>query len=157
MALRGKKPTPTHLRLVKGNPGKRPLPKNEPKPDLVVPPVPPELSDDAKLEWGRVTVELHKLGLLSGIDRAALAAYCSSYGLLVRVERLLRKIGEDGSDGILLMTAQGNVVQHPLLGVANKARRDMMAYAVEFGMTPSSRSRVNGAPPEKDDPLSEFV
>ena len=56
MATRGRKPTPTHLKLVRGNPGKRALPKKGTEIPVVVEEVtPPEfLSTDAKVEWGRM-------------------------------------------------------------------------------------------------------
>ena len=91
---------------------------------------------------GPVSLDLHRLGLMTHIDRAALAAYCDSYGLWIRTRRLLAKIGEDGADGLLTKTVQGNVIQNPLIGIVNKAKRDMMAYAEQFGMTPSSRARL---------------
>lgn len=50
---RGRKPKPTHLKLIAGTFRKDRSSKNEPKPELAIS-VPPELSDDAKLEWGRV-------------------------------------------------------------------------------------------------------
>jgi P27 family predicted phage terminase small subunit len=108
------------------------------------------------LEWGRVAPELFSLGILTKLDRAALAAYCDSYGLWIRARRLLAKMGEDGADSLLVKTAQGNVIQHPLIGLANKAKRDMMAYATEFGMTPSSRARVNAPPASDHDPALKY-
>ena len=72
------KPTPTALKLLKGNPGKRPLNKLEPRPRLRVPRVPSHLDDAGEVEWYRVVKELKVLGLVSGMDRAALAAYCQS-------------------------------------------------------------------------------
>ena len=35
--MRGRKPVPTALKKLRGNPGKRPLNDAEPKPDVVVP------------------------------------------------------------------------------------------------------------------------
>ena len=160
MAPRGKKPVPSHLRLITGNPGKRPLPKKEPKPELSIPPVPPELCDDGKLEWGRVSIELHKLGLLTGLDRAALAAYCAAYGRWIKAERRLREKerADPVNGGLLSVSAKGNVISEPLVGIANKAMLDMVRYASEFGMTPSSRARVNGSedPRNAKDPLSAY-
>ena len=43
--MRGRKPSPTHLKLVKGNPGKRPLNVSEPEPEAVLPCPPAELCD----------------------------------------------------------------------------------------------------------------
>ncbi len=156
MSPRGKKPTPTHLKLVMGTARRCRMPKHEPKPELAIPPVPPELSDDAKIEWGHVSVDLYRLGLLTSIDRAALAAYCAAYGRWVRAERLLRSLGDEGADGLLTKTAKGNVIQNPLVGIANKAANDMMRFATEFGMTPSSRARLSAPRPQGNDPAEKY-
>lgn len=75
MAPRGRKPKPTHLKLVTGNPGKRALNENEPKPPPSLPSPPSHLDEEARLEWERLSEQLYALGCLSEIDRAALAAY----------------------------------------------------------------------------------
>jgi P27 family predicted phage terminase small subunit len=161
MAPRGKKPKPSHLKLVTGNPGKRPLPKNEPQPEILVPSVPKELCDDGKLEWGRVSLELYRLGLLSEIDRAALVAYCASYGLWVRTTRKLREMEavDEVFRGLMIRSAKGNLISNPLIGIANKAAADVVRYAEQFGMTPSARARVNGEQGNstKNNPLDKFT
>ena len=48
------------------------------------------------------------------------------------------------TEGLILRTKSGNVIQNPLVGAANKAMADMVRYAAEFGLTPSSRTRVSG-------------
>jgi phage terminase small subunit len=45
------------------------------------------------------------------------------------------------------MTTNGNAIQNPLIGTANKAASDMVRYAAEFGMTPSARARISAQPP----------
>ena len=62
---------PTKLRILEGNPSKRPLPKNEPEPDPTMPECPDWLMDDAKEEWNRVAPELHRIGLRTVGDVAA--------------------------------------------------------------------------------------
>ena len=152
--MRGRKPTPTHLKLVRGNPGKRRLNAAEPVPERVLPSPPPELSADARTEWDRVAGELHRIGVLSGIDRAALAAYCQAYGRWVVAERAIAKMAERDSltEGLMIKTTNGNAVQNPLVGTANKAMADVVRYAAEFGMTPSARSRISGQGKESDEP-----
>ena len=152
--MRGRKPAPTHLKLVRGNPGKRRLNKAEPAPERVMPSPPVELCADARLEWDRVAGELHRIGVLSGIDRAALAAYCQAYGRWVVAERAIAKMAERDqlTEGLMIRTTNGNAVQNPLVGTANKAMADLVRYAAEFGMTPSARSRVSGQSGETDEP-----
>jgi P27 family predicted phage terminase small subunit len=156
MAPRGQKPKPTHLKLVMGTARRCRMPKHEPVPELAIPPVPPELSDDAKLEWNWVMPDLFRAGLMTRLDRAVLAAYCSAHGRWVRAERALRKFGDEGADGLLTKTAKGNVIQNPLVGVSNKAAADMAKFAAELGMSPSSRARISVAPAPGDDPALKY-
>ena len=143
MAPRGTKPAPSHLKLIRGNPGRRPVNAREPKPALSLPSAPAHLSAEAKAEWARVCVGLHACGILSEIDRAGLAAYCQAYGRWEQAERALAKMGEnDITSGLMVKTKNGNAIQNPIVGTANKAMADVVRYAAEFGMTPSSRTRV---------------
>ena len=132
----GRKPQPTKLKVLHGNPGKRELNKNEPQPEIMIPSPPEHLNDAAKEEWDRVSGELYTLKLLSSIDRSALAAYCQAYGRWVSAEKGIE------SKGLLVKTTNGNVIQSPLVGIANKSLLIMHKFLVEFGMTPSSRSRI---------------
>jgi P27 family predicted phage terminase small subunit len=99
---------------------------------------------------------LTALGILSGLDRAALAAYCQAYGRWAQAERALAKMSNQ-ADGLIIKTVSGNMIQNPLVGVANKAMSDMMRYASEFGMTPSARSRISASEGEEFDPSDEFL
>jgi len=73
--MRGRRAKPTQLKIVTGNPGKRPLNADEPRPDANIPECPPELLAH------RLAGELAALRLLTNLDRAALAAYCGAYAL----------------------------------------------------------------------------
>ena len=140
---------PTALKLLKNNPGKRPLPKNEPKPKVKIPTAPGHLPGPAKTEWKRVSKELYNLGLLSGVDRAALAAYCQCYARWRRAETELNKLEKSSKSihgALVSVTSNGNLIQNPLVGIANTAMKDMIKYAAEFGMTPSARTRIEASP-----------
>ena len=156
MGIRGAKPTPTNIKLLTGNPGQRPLPKSEPKPRSRNPSPPAHLNEDAAKEWARIADELTAIGILSGLDRAALAAYCQAYGRWAQAERALAKVINQ-ADGLIIKTVSGNMIQNPLVGVANKAMADMVRYASEFGMTPSARSRISASDDDGFDPADEFL
>jgi hypothetical protein len=51
---RGRKPKPTHLKLIEGNPGKRPIRMGPERPATAMPEPPDHLNDDARTEWDRV-------------------------------------------------------------------------------------------------------
>lgn len=142
-----------------GNAGKRAINKNEPKPELSQPTPPAFLNDDAKVEWGRICETLYKVGLMTELDRGALAACCQAYGRWAQAERALARMSDKDelNRALMIKTSNGNAIQNPLVGIANKAAADYVKYAVEFGMTPSARARVTATPnEEKEDKLREF-
>ena len=147
----GRRPKPTILKKLAGNPGKRPLNKNEPKPEIAIPDRPKFLTQEAVLEWKRITLELSVLGVLAQIDRAALAAYCQVWARWAKAEADLNERGE------FTLTEKGNEIQNPYLAIANKCLKQMREYLTEFGMTPSSRSRISGAPKKRSDERTETL
>jgi hypothetical protein len=75
----GSRPTPVPLKLLRGNPGKRPLKRGFEPPQPPLPPDPPKfLTGDALEEWHRIAAGLHLFGLLTKVDVSPLAAYCVS-------------------------------------------------------------------------------
>lgn len=120
-----------------GNPGKRPLNEREPRPDGV-PSCPRYLSKAARKEGRRVAPRLVAMGsgMLTEVDRAAFACYRQAVGRLEDAERELVKYRN------VIKTPKGYPIQNPYLAIANKAIDQIRQFAVEFGMTPSSRSRV---------------
>lgn len=138
--MAGRKPLPTHLKMVRGTLQKCRMNPDEPTPDPEIPDAPPHLSPEAREEWERLALELYELGILSTIDRAALAAYCQAYGRWVEAEEQLRNI--DGTMKLTETTSNGNIIQNPLVGIANKSLELMHKYLTEFGMSPSSRTRL---------------
>ena len=156
--MRGRKPKPTYLKLLNGNPGKRPLNEREPQPAREIPHAPAELSAEARVEWDRIAAELSRLGTLTVVDRAALAAYCQAYGRWIAAERGIAQMAERDqlTAGLMIKTTNGNAVQNPLVGMANRAMADMVRYASEFGMTPSSRSRIAGNTDPNQGDFDEF-
>jgi P27 family predicted phage terminase small subunit len=54
----------------------------------------------------------------------------------------------------VIRTKQGNLIQNPMVGVANTARREMQRLAAEFGLSPSSRTQIE-ADPFLNDPISK--
>src|SRR5690349_7620654 len=91
--MRGRRPKPTRLKVLTGNPGKRPLNAAELTPEPAIPDCPAELGPVARREWDRLVVELASLRLLTNLDRAALAAYCGSYALWAESMEAIQKYG----------------------------------------------------------------
>lgn len=136
MMARGRKPKPTAMRRLNGNPGKRGYNHAEPIPPGDLPTCPEHLSPRARDEWDRLIGPLHGMGVVTTIDRAALAAYCQAYGRWAEAEERLKETP------LLLKTPSGYVQQSPWLSVVNRQMEIMGRYMAELGLTPASRSRV---------------
>lgn len=151
----GRKPLPGNLRLLEGNKGHRPIPKG-PEPTPGIPDPPKHLHEYAVEEWDRVSPYLYNVGCLTFIDRAALAGYCQAYARWRVAEERFAEVAklDPASGGILARTKAGNVIQNPLLSTANAALRDMLRFAAEFGMTPSSRARLSDSGERPKDPIA---
>jgi P27 family predicted phage terminase small subunit len=135
--MRGRRPKPTRLKVITGNPGKRPLNEHEPRPEPQIPPCPSELSPAAQREWQRLVTELGALKMVTNLDRAALAAYCGAYALWAEAMEAIQKYGT------MVKSPSGYPMQSPYIAVANRQAEIMMRIASEFGFTPASRSRIS--------------
>lgn len=146
--MRGRKPK-HRLRLVSDDAGKRPLNQVEPAPDTDIPEPPPAVSEVARVEWRRVAEPLYHAGILTNLDRAVFAAYCQSYSLWLEAEQVRMRMAaaDPVTGGLVIRTTHGNLIQNPIVGIANKARADMVRYAIELGMTPSARTRIKAQKP----------
>jgi len=141
--MRGRIPTPTRMKQLTGNPGKRPLNPGEPKPEPALPECPQELGPVAQREWQRLIEQLEPLRILTHLDRAALASYCGAYALWAEAMEAIQKYGA------MIKSPQGFPIQSPYLAIANRQTEIMMRIASEFGFTPASRSRICAPVPEQ--------
>ena len=141
-----RRPIPTALSLVRGNPSKRPpFVANEAAPPPSQPDPPEHLTDLARAEWARVVGRLFECGLMTDVDVPMLAAYCDAYGQWVQLSRDLERIaaGDPTTHGVMIRTTNGNFIQNPIVGALRCARADMARFALEFGMSPASRTRID--------------
>lgn len=144
MGMRGPAPKPTALVLLEGNPGKRPINKREPQPRFKTPTCPDHLDDIAKSEWKRLVRIIRGMKLLTEADYIALANLCQAYSRMVKAERKLAEAG------LLYKTQSGYVQQSPLISIINASVETITRLCREFGLTPSSRSRIQLQSPQND-------
>jgi P27 family predicted phage terminase small subunit len=150
----GRKPKPTHLKLLAGHPGHRPLNESEPQPDVVDETMqPPEwLSGEGRAAWAVEFPKLVRNNMITDIDLNAFARYCQAFGRYLVAGSMVAKQGE------VLVAPSGFPIQNPYLAVSNKAQEQMHKAETEFGMTPSSRSRVStGAPSKKKNRFLDLI
>ncbi len=150
----GRRPTPTYMKVLKGNPGRRPVGKSEPKPRVRKrTPVPPRaLGFDGRREWRRITIILRDLGMLTDADRTALHAYCDAYQrwyYACKEYDRIRDEGRLGIGGLWIYNKAGGISAHPVIATRDKASTEMRRYLAEFGLTPSARSGLDVPTPEE--------
>ena len=146
------RPKPTALKVLQGNPGRRVLPKREAKPRVMVPKAPTHLTREAKAHWPEIAEKLARVGLLTEIDGEALGAYCEARAIWVKAKKKLSE------EGVTVTSPNGYTMPSPSFTVVNKAFLTMYRMWMEFGMTPSSRSKIDATGPiEEVDPFEELL
>lgn len=144
--MTGRKPKPTELKRLEGNPGKRRLNENEPQPAVGCD-APEWLTPGAAAEWGRVYPELIRLGLLTIVDRAAFAAYCLAVDVMERATRAMAPTEENPLPELTEKLTRATGAE----ALRREAMKTIKSFATEFGFTPASRSRIEVKMPEGDE------
>lgn len=156
----GRRPLPTAVKKLRGNPGKRKLNDQEPQAPAEDPEIPAALSAAAAEEWKAIVPQLRTLGVLSRIDGKALAAYCHAYARWIEAEAEVARFGIIVCEPLLIDEKLVGVryKKNPAVTISETAMKIMKSFLVEFGMTPSSRSRVRiEKPPGQEDPIDAFL
>jgi P27 family predicted phage terminase small subunit len=136
----GAKPKPTHLKVVEGS--KRPINEDEPdvEPVKEAPPPPDTLSDKAKEAWVNLADKLMNMGVLAKVDLLALERMSECYAKIMECQEQIDHEGltywQEGQHG---STLKANPAVIQLRGFEMLFK----SYLTEFGMTPSSRTRVS--------------
>jgi P27 family predicted phage terminase small subunit len=125
---------------------------NEPAPAIVIPIMPKHLKGEAATEWRRIAPLLAKMKCVTEWDRSLLSAYCFEWGVYVELCKKV-KIKD-----LVITTINGNKIHNPLLSARNKALTNLKELATEFGLSPSSRSRLNlGGEEEEQNQFLAFL
>jgi P27 family predicted phage terminase small subunit len=129
--------------MVKGTDQPCRINPSEPKPDTENIEKPEGLSEKAAVHWDIVVAQLQAVGVMTSLDVHALELYCESYA------RWREATEQIENYGMIVKSPSGYPVQTPYLGIANTALKHMKDLLVEFGMTPSSRTRVSTVTPDE--------
>ncbi len=150
MATKGRKPLPTALKILEGDRGKgrRPINEHEPTPPKGVIKCPSWLLPEAKKEWKRLAPSLEAMGVLTIWDIESFSAYCQAYARWKEAEEFITQ------HGTIVKTPSGYWQQVPQVSIAQTYLKIMNKIAEQFGLTPSSRSRIiagAGEDPSRDE------
>lgn len=138
---------PTELRLLQGTARPDRMKPGEPTPDVLANLVPPgSLDAYGKQCWNRNAPVLARMGLLTEVDVDQFTAYCDTYSQWRHAVIVQRKLSPD-DDGYRRVAV-----------TVENARTQMRLMAGEFGMSPSSRSRLSvGKAAEEADPMERLL
>ena len=158
---RGPLPKPVALKLLEGNPGKRSLDLSDRvNPRVQIPSIPKHFGPEARKEWKRITPLLEELGLISGLDRTALALYCQAAGTLAELETAFNgkvdRLVEAGKEAHVTyadavyeashaVTPSGYAQQSVIVQLIRSHREQVNRYLMHFGLSPAARGRVQAS------------
>lgn len=135
MGRRGPAPKPTQLRLLHGDRKDR-INDREPVARDILPEPPETMSPDVRAIWDYTIGELQYMKTVAAADRDSLTAYCEAVIAHRKASQILAK------STVLVKGLHGGMVRNPALQVQRDAAHTIRAFAQEFGLTPSARSRI---------------
>ncbi len=141
----GNRPKPTELKLIQGNPGKRPLNEDEPKPPRGIPEMPVWLKDHpiAVFEWERESKILDDMGIMTLAESGDLAKRCYLASEIQLISKQIKKKGR------IVKTVLG-IKSNPLVVQLKNYMTEYRQLGSLLGLDPSSRSRIKvSKKPEK--------
>ena len=156
MGKRGPRPEPTIIKMAKGNPGKRPLNKSEPKPpsDDITPP--DWVTGVARSKWDEVVPKLVGMGVMTNADVDTIARYCTMHEQFVKYLEQVRR----GLDVLVIRDEKGKVKymqSTPAATMLMKLAASMLRIEQEFGLTPSARSGIGATQEKPKDDLEDLI
>jgi len=135
--MRGRRPTPTVLKELRGNPGKRRRNQGEPKPEGDLHAPPDWLTPGQQELWSHA-IESAPRSMLKRIDRELLMIWAVAADTYRIATQRVAKFGL-----VTKSPQQGIPMQNLYLPILNKQAQIMIKVAAELGFWPASRSRVS--------------
>ena len=142
---------PPQLKILKGNPGCRPIPVG---PDLTTEmPKPPKWVTGYALDmWNDMAKSLHEMGMLNLYNAPLFAALCEEVKLYrTAVEQLNILVANKGDlAGLISQTSNGNIIQNPMVGIISKRGENIRRMSCEFGFPPTRMGLPKSKEVKKD-------
>lgn len=152
---------PRQSKIIRGTFRNDRNPENEPEPEkcTAIPSPPSYLGSYAKGLWRRIAKAMVEAGILTTVDLPALEFMCSAYEEF-REAREVVYFTAKGKARTLRQYMRGkNSQTMPEYNAMKNAFSTYKSYATEFGLTPSSRNRIDLKPPKEPevDPMERIL
>lgn len=154
MARPGRPSVPTKLKILRGNPGKRPICDAEPEPPTDGIAMPLHLGEVAASRWAELLPMLQSTRVMTRADVEALARYCDTYEWWLAVRAKLKKEG----DTYPILNDGGEIkyiAQRPEVSIAHKLAQQLRQLEADFGLSPAARVSLKVEPDGKSESTIE--
>ena len=157
----GNRPKPTALKILQGNPGKRPLNGEEPQPSRGIPKMPKWLKSfsTAVKEWKRESKELDDMGVMTTAEcgdlaqRSYIAHKIQKLAMDVETEGDTIEVKQMDKDGVVVVL---NVKTNPKVVQLKALLSEYRQYGSLLGLDPSSRSKLKTDRPKQQSRAESF-
>lgn len=134
---------PTAIKEAEGNPGRRPLNKNEPKAKGTLA-APKSLSKPALAIWMRVTASMTP-GVYQSTDQTMLLLLCENVARFERASAAIAKTGEVSTG------SQGQDIVSPWVRLQDTATSNIIKLCGRLGLDPVARQALTAPDTDDDD------
>jgi P27 family predicted phage terminase small subunit len=147
MGRRGPKPTPNHLKVIRGDEEAR-LNRDEPVPSNAASPIaPPSISEGAAKVWDRLAPDMIDKKMLTEWDVDAFVVFCEAVATYHDCRLMM---GKD----YVAAGAAGGVIKSPYWQIMRDCSAIMAQFSSRFGMTPGDRASLKAGMDEDSGPKS---
>jgi P27 family predicted phage terminase small subunit len=166
-----RKQLPTKLHILKGTyRSSRHGNIDEPEPNVTTSLLTPPkwLDKDAKREWRNEAPMAVRLGILTEADVMMFSDICilqarlkHAYGMIPKFDEHVvdqaKKSGKEWPFPMIRPGAKGALAHNPYISIYNRCLLELNKMRAEFGLTPSSRSKIRIPKQENDNPFAALA
>ena len=149
--MSGPSPKPTALRLLEGNPSRRPIPAQEPKLAPTAPDCPAWVTGEARVHWPEIAKQLEAMTVATTADKFALGLLVDALGQYIAAKKEIEE------QGATFTTEKGYVQVHPSVAIMTNAWERVLKCLKEFGLTPAARTKVHVIAENNKDEFESFM
>ena len=152
--MKGRKPTPTALKKIRGTDQPVRMNNEELKIERIekLPPAPSWFSKLAKKIYRGKGQELINQGIMRTLDLDMFLLYCNEYATYIETSELISKIPHNKK-----LSEDGEKIYRRVRQQNQQAWERLKSISTEFGFTPSSRAALKVTPEKEQDPLEKFL